>query len=236
MQGQIVVVVGGSAGIGFETARQARAAGANVVITARDPQRLETASRELEAERTEAFDATDLDRLKRFFSDLPGTIDHVMLSGAGPQYTPLSEMNLDDARRELDQRLSAALATALFTRGKMRPGGSLLFIGGTGARRPAVGLAIACTLTAAMPALVKNLALELAPTRVNLIAPGFVDTGLSARILGDRIEDRREELRKTLPIHRVVGPADVAALAVHIMSNYALTGGIYDVDGGQQLL
>jgi NAD(P)-dependent dehydrogenase (short-subunit alcohol dehydrogenase family) len=87
-----------------------------------------------------------------------------------------------------------------------------------------------------MPALTATLALELAPVRVNLIAPGFVDTPLSAELLGDHLDERREELRTTLPIRRVVGPADVAALAVHIMTNTALTGATYDVDGGQQLL
>jgi NAD(P)-dependent dehydrogenase (short-subunit alcohol dehydrogenase family) len=119
---------------------------------------------------------------------------------------------------------------------KVRPGGTLLFMGGTGGRRPGVGLGIASTVTAALPALVANLALELAPVRVNLIAAGFVDTPLSASLLGDQLDDRRTQLRTTLPIRRVVGPADVAALAVHIMTNTALTGATYDVDGGQQLL
>jgi NAD(P)-dependent dehydrogenase (short-subunit alcohol dehydrogenase family) len=80
------------------------------------------------------------------------------------------------------------------------------------------------------------LALEIAPVRVNLIAAGFVDTPLSARLLGDQIEARREDLRNTLPIRRVVGPEDVAALALHLMTNTALTGATYDIDGGQQLL
>ncbi len=70
--------------------------------------------------------------------------------------------------------------------------------------------------------------------RVNLIAAGFVDTPLSASILGDGLEARREALRAKLPIGRVVGPADVAALAVHIMTNTALTGATYDIDGGEQ--
>jgi NAD(P)-dependent dehydrogenase (short-subunit alcohol dehydrogenase family) len=77
---------------------------------------------------------------------------------------------------------------------------------------------------------------EIAPVRVNLIAAGFVDTALSASLLGDALERRREQLRKTLPIGRVVGPADVAAVAIHIMSNTALTGATYDIDGGQQLV
>ena len=109
-------------------------------------------------------------------------------------------------------------------------------MGGTGARRPRAGLAIASTATVALPTLIANLALDRAPIRVNLIAAGFVDTSLSASILGDDLDKRLEELRATLPIRRVVGPADVAALAVHIMSNTALTGATYDVDGGQQLV
>ena len=89
--------------------------------------------------------------------------------------------------------------------------------------------------TAALPALIANLALEAAPVRVNLIAAGFVDTPLSASLLGGDLDKRREQLRATLPIGRVVGPADIAALAVHIMANTALTGATYDIDGGQQL-
>jgi NAD(P)-dependent dehydrogenase (short-subunit alcohol dehydrogenase family) len=119
---------------------------------------------------------------------------------------------------------------------RARPGGTLLFIGGTGARRPGVGRGIVSTITAALPALTANLALELAPIRVNLIAAGFVDTPLSASLLGDELETRRKQLRDTLPIRRVVGPEDVAALAVHIMINTALTGATYDIDGGQQLV
>jgi NAD(P)-dependent dehydrogenase (short-subunit alcohol dehydrogenase family) len=77
---------------------------------------------------------------------------------------------------------------------------------------------------------------QLAPIRVNLIAAGFVDTPLSASLLGDRLDERRSELRATLPIGRVVGPADVAALAIHIMTNTALTGGTYDIDGRQRFV
>jgi NAD(P)-dependent dehydrogenase (short-subunit alcohol dehydrogenase family) len=117
----------------------------------------------------------------------------------------------------------------------VRDGGTILFIGGVGGRRPAAGPLIT-TFTAATPALTRALALELAPIRVNLIAPGFVDTPLSASILGDQLDTRREQLRKTLPIRRVVGPADVASLAIHLMVNTAITGVTYDIDGGQQLL
>jgi NAD(P)-dependent dehydrogenase (short-subunit alcohol dehydrogenase family) len=118
----------------------------------------------------------------------------------------------------------------------VRPGGSLVLIGGTGGRRASVGYTTIATLTAGLPALTRNLAFEIAPIRVNLVAAGFVDTPLSATLLGDQIDARREELRSTLPIGRVVGPEDVAAVALHLMINTALTGATYDVDGGQQLV
>jgi NAD(P)-dependent dehydrogenase (short-subunit alcohol dehydrogenase family) len=235
LRGQTVVVIGGSAGIGLETARRAREAGAAVILTARDPERLHRVGRELGAG-TAAFDATDFDRLGRFFDELPTPIDHVLVTGPGPYYAPLAELDFDKARRGVDAHLLLPLQVARSAVGKVRPGGTLLFMGGTGGRRTAVGLAFISALTAALPALTKNLALELAPIRVNLIAAGFVDTPLSATLLGDQLDARREQLRTTLPIRRVVGPADIAALAVHLMTNTAVTGATFDIDGGQQLV
>jgi NAD(P)-dependent dehydrogenase (short-subunit alcohol dehydrogenase family) len=163
-------------------------------------------------------------------------IDHVMVTAGGPYYAPLREMDLSRALDNFREHLQVILQVARESIERVRPGGSLLFVSGTGARRPAIGLAIAGAMTAATPALIANLALELAPVRVNLIAPGFVDTPLSAELLGDRLENRRQQLRDTLPIGRVVGPSDVAALAIHLMVNSALTGATYDIDGGQQLV
>ena len=232
--GQTVVVIGGSAGIGLETARRARAEGAEVILTARNPERLDRAASELGALSTAAFDAADFDRLERFFEDLPAPIDHVRVTGGGPYYAPLAEMDFAQARRSVDDHLWLALHLARNAIGKVRPGGTLLFMGGTGGRRATYG-GLVSAMTAMGPALVAGLAVELAPVRVNLIAAGFVDTPLSASLLGDQLDARREQLRATLPIRRVVGPDDVAALAVHLMTNTALTGATYDIDGGQQL-
>ena len=234
--GQTVVVIGGSAGIGLETARRASAEGAKLILTGRNPELLQRAASELDALSTGAFDATDPAPLERFFRELPTTIDHVMVTAGRPYYGRLLDMDFAQACRALDAHLLLVLQVARNAAHKVRPGGTLLFMGGTGGRRPGIGLGIASTVTAALPALTANLALELAPVRVNLIAAGFVDTPLSASLLGAELENRRNQLRATLPIRRVVGPADVAALAVHIMTNTALTGATYDVDGGQQLV
>jgi NAD(P)-dependent dehydrogenase (short-subunit alcohol dehydrogenase family) len=234
LAGQTVVLIGGSSGIGLETARRARAEGADVILTGRDPARLTQAAAELGVPRTAAFDASDTAALERFFQDLPAPIDHVMITAGGPRYGPLLEMDSAQVRDAISDHMVLALEVARHAAGRMRPGGTLLLMGGTGGRRVGHGLGIVSAATAALPPFTAALALELAPIRVNLIAAGFVDTPLSASLLGDGLEERRNELRATLPIGRVVGPADVAALAVHIMTNTALTGATYDIDGGQQ--
>ena len=234
--GRTLVVIGGSSGIGLETARRARAEGATLIITARNSATLAQAARELDVHHTAAFDASDPRSLQSFFQDLPCEIDHVMVTAGAPHYGPPLQMAREDAARGLSAHLMLALDVARFCTARMKPTGSLIFMSGTGARRPHSGIGIAAPGTAAFPALVANLALEIAPIRVNLIAAGFVDTRLSASILGDALDERRAELCATLPIRRVVGPADVAALAVHLMVNTALTGATYDIDGGQQLV
>ena len=230
-----VVVIGGSSGIGLETARFARAEGAGVVLTGRDPERLGRAATNVDAQSHAAFDAHDADRLAAFFRSLPAPVDHVVVTAGGPFYAPLAKMDVAGARRYVADHVGLMLGVARHATEMVRPGGSLLFTSGTGARRPAVGTSVLALLTAGLPALAANLALELAPVRVNVIAAGFVDTPLSALLLGDALDERRAQLRATLPIRRVVGPEDVAALAVHLMTNTALTGATYDVDGGQQL-
>ncbi|MDR2984512.1 MAG: SDR family oxidoreductase [Nocardiopsaceae bacterium] len=234
LAGQTVILIGGSAGIGFETARRAMSEGADVVLTGRNPDRLTKAAAELGAQRTAAFDATDAAAVQKFFQDVPAPIDHVLVTAGGPSYVPLLEMTADDVRDAMSGHILTTLEVARNAASKMRSGGTLLFMGGTGGRR--IGSGIVPAATAALPPFAAALALELAPVRVNLIAAGFVDTPLSASLLGDQLEARRMELRNKLPIGRVVGPADVAALAVHIMTNTALTGGTYDIDGGQQFV
>src|SRR5215207_6271634 len=145
-------------------------------------------------------------------------------------------MDFDEGRRALQEHPMLMVGVARYGAGKVRPGGTLLFMGGTEGRRPSSGVGLSSAMTASLPALTASLALEVAPVRVNLIAAGFVDTPLSASLLGDQLEERRNELRDMLPIGRVVGPADVAALAVHLMTNTALTGATFDIDGGQQLV
>jgi NAD(P)-dependent dehydrogenase (short-subunit alcohol dehydrogenase family) len=157
-----------------------------------------------------------------------------LVSGAGPHYVPFAEIDIATIPHGVE-RIVLSVQIARLAKDAVEPGGSLVLIGGTGGRRPSAGPVIAA-VTAAMPALARNLAVELAPIRVNVVAPGFVDTALSASILGAGLEARREQLRASLPIRRVVGPEDVAALAIDLMTKTAVTGATFDIDGGQQLL
>ena len=207
-----------------------------MIVTGRHSQRLEQPARELGALSIAAFDATDPDALARFFDSLQAPIDHVMVTAGDPPYGSLLELSPEEARRRLTGRLVLPVDVARAAIGKVRPPGSLIFVGSTGHRHPRIGEGIISTVSVATPTLIANLALELAPVRVNQVAPGFVDTRLSASLLGDDLDARREELRATLPIGRVVGPADIAALAVHLMINTAVTGATYDIDVGQQFV
>jgi NAD(P)-dependent dehydrogenase (short-subunit alcohol dehydrogenase family) len=235
LAGQTVVLIGGSAGIGLETARRARAEGAEVVLVGRDPDRLRQAAADVETSHTAAVDATDAAALKGLFDGLD-RIDHVLVTAGGPHYVPLLEMNADQVRDALSDHVVMALDVARNAAPRMRPGGTLVLMGGTGGRKIRRDLGLMSAATAVLPPFTATLALELAPVRVNLIAAGFVDTPLSASLLGAQLDERRDELRATLPIGRVVGPADVAALAVHLMTNTALTGATFDIDGGQQFV
>ena len=236
LAGQTVVVIGGSAGIGLETARRARAEGAE-----RDPRRRAIPNASQRA-------ALELGaRAPRPSTPPTSTTRSVLRRSAradrpraGHRPRPLLRAAAEIRLRRgapRPRRSSVAAAAGRPARRRQGPAGRHAALHGRHRRPPpGAGLALIAALTAAMPALIANLALELAPIRVNLIAAGFVDTPLSAALLGDDLEARRDELRATLPIRRVVGPGDVAALAVHLMTNTALTGATYDIDGGQQLV
>jgi len=235
LAGQTLLVIGGSSGIGLETARRARAEGAGVILTARDAERVHRAGLELEGS-IAAFDATDFHRLGKFFDELPGPIDHVLVTGPVPHHSRLTEFDVDDARRELDAHLLLPLRVAREAASNVRAEGTVLFVGCTARGPTGEGRPFVSALTSALSSMTRSLACELAPIRVNLIAAGVVDTSFSAATLGDQPGVRREELSATLPIGRVVGPADIAALAVHLMTNTALTGGTFAIDGGQRLV
>jgi NAD(P)-dependent dehydrogenase (short-subunit alcohol dehydrogenase family) len=204
LSGQTVVVIGGSSGAGLQTARLARAQGADIILVARNPDRLHRVGLELGAA-IAAFDATDFDRLGRFFGALPAPVDHLLVSGPDPYQAPLAGFSLGAARRDLDAHLLLPVLVAKKAAGKIRPGGTLLFLGGTCGNRTPSGVAFTAALTAALSVLIGDLAAEIAPVRVSLISAD-----------------------------RANGPMDIAGLAVHLMTGAAVTGATFGADGGRR--
>jgi NAD(P)-dependent dehydrogenase (short-subunit alcohol dehydrogenase family) len=207
--GQTVVITGGSSGIGFATARRAKDAGARLIITDRRAGSLDEAADEIGAEATAVFDAEDPVQLEAFLARLPMPVDHVLLGVHAHYDAPLGELDLVRARDAL-AHLLLPFHLARFAIHGMRADGSLVFIGG------GAGRALAAATAAALPALIADLALETAPLRVNLIAVASADALPS-------------------PVEEAVGLDDIALLAVHLMTNTALTGATYDLGGGQAL-
>ncbi len=238
LDGQTVVVIGGSAGIGLETARRARAEGAEVVLAARNPDRLEQAAQEVGARSTAAFDANDTASLEAFFRGSAGS--DRPCDGHRPRPALRAAARDGRGRRARGaQRPRGAGARGRAQRGRQDEARRHAAVHGRH-RRPAHRSRVSGSplpATAALPPFVgepsRSRSRRFASTSSHA---GFVDTPLSASLLGDQLDERRNELRATLPIGRVVGPADVAALAVHIMTNTALTGATYDIDGGQQFI
>ena len=189
--GQTVVLIGGSAGIGLETARQARAEGAEVVLTGRNRERLEQAAAEVGAQSTAAFDATDSSALLGFFADLP-SVDHVLVTAGGPRYGPLLEMDADEVREALSAHAVLGLEVARHAKAKMRPGGSLILMGGTGGRRIDKRLGIVSAATATLPPFTAALALELAlELRFGAEIPGHASSVLADAISWEHFVDFR---------------------------------------------
>jgi NAD(P)-dependent dehydrogenase (short-subunit alcohol dehydrogenase family) len=228
LTGQTVVVIGGSAGIGLETARRARAEGAEVILTARNPDRLERAAAELGALNSAAFDATNPAALDRFFGDLPEAIAHVMVKGGGPYYARLADLDRERAHCDFDDHRGWPLPSHSTPSGACGPA-----VHGRHRRtRTGTGPIAHCGghLRAARPDCEpggRSGADQGLPHRRRLRRHAVIGVAL----LGDQLDARREQLRTTLPIGRVVGPADIAALAVHLMTNTAITGATYDIDG-----
>ena len=166
-----------------------------MILTGRNPERLQRAASELDALSTATFDANDPAPLEQFFRDLPATIDHVMVTAGRAALRTYARYGLRAGAPRSRQAPLADAPGRPQRRAQSETGRHAAVHGRHRRPPPGIGLGIASTVTAALPALTANLALELAPVRVNLIAAGFVDTPLSATLLGDELESRRKQLR-----------------------------------------
>ncbi|MET8952551.1 SDR family oxidoreductase [Streptomyces sp. NPDC004533] len=237
LQGQRIVVVGGTSGIGLAVAEAAGREGAAVVVASRRRENVDTALRRLpEGSGGRALDATDEDAVRAFFEAV-GDFDHlVYTAGESLLMESLADSDLARARRFLDTRLWGAYTAVKHGASRIRQGGSVVLTTGTAGRRPLPGTTVAASLCGAMESLTRALALELAPVRVNVVSPGLVRTELWREMTGEDRDALFEGATASLPVGRVGAPEDVAEAYLYLMRGGYSTGSMVVVDGGGLLV
>lgn len=234
LDGQGVLVIGGSSGIGLEVAREARGAGAKVTIASRSQDKLEAAQRAIGSD----VDILQMDVLSdasvKAGCDATGLVSHVVFTPPGGTVGKIRDIDTDAALAGLDAKVIAAVRTAKYA--NIAPTGSLTYITGQFARRPLPGMLMGAVVNGAIDVLGKGLAVELAPVRVNMISPGVIDTPLHARLPDDMRTNMFATAAERLPVGRIGRPEDVASMAVEVMANGFLTGAIIEIDGGANVL
>lgn len=234
LDGQKVFVIGGSSGIGLETARLARQAGATVTIASRSREKLDAACEEIGGGAAAIqIDVLNDESVAAAF-EAAGTVDHVVFTPPGGAMGNIREIDTDAVLKGLDAKLVAAIRTAKYA--KISDNGSLTFVTGQFARRPMPGVLIGAAVNAAIDAVAKGLALEIAPVRVNTISPGVIDTPLHARMPDEMRENLFATSAARLPVGRVGRPEEIGMMAVQVMENGFLTGAVIEVDGGWNVL
>lgn len=233
LDGQKIVVIGGSSGMGLATARAAALDGAEVIIASRRQERIDAALSGLPDGCTgEALDVRDETQVAALFERI-GELDHLAFT-AGDAFTPrpLADLGLSDARAILDVRFWGAVAAIRHAAPRIRHRGSIGLTTGTVGRRPVPGAALAAAGAGATEGLVRGLAVELAPIRVNAVRAGAFRTPLWDSVP----ESQREALFARLAQGALTGtigePEQIAAAHIYLMQNQYVTGTVQTVDGG----
>ncbi|MCO7573295.1 SDR family oxidoreductase [Pseudomonas chlororaphis] len=232
---QTVVVIGAGSGIGAAVARQAAARGARVVLAGRSLEALQRQQAQLPASvsaRSLAVDITDAASVRDLFSAV-GAFDHLVIS-AGPAISakPLADTDLLDAQRAFEVKFWGVWRAVQAALPTLAPQGSISLTSGLLSRKMVPGQVLKTTLNAALEALGKHLAKELAPRRVNVISPGVTATEAYAGMSEEARQAMFARTAASLPVGRVGQPDDIAAAFILAMENGFISGSLIDVDGG----
>ncbi|MFJ7157222.1 SDR family oxidoreductase [Streptomyces sp. NPDC101118] len=236
LTGKKIVIIGGTSGIGFAVARQALAAGADVVVASSSQERVDAAAGRLGG-RAEGrrLDVADDDAIAAFFGRV-GEFDHlVYTAGESLLIKPLADTTPQEARGVFERRFWGAFLSAKHAAPRLRDGGSITFSSGVLAVRPLSGTALAAGITGGVEALSRALAVELAPLRVNVIRPGVISTELWDGSVPDP-EGFLEGAGSALLTRRVGTAEEAAAAYLFALSNGYVTGTTVAVDGGAALV
>ncbi len=235
-----IVIVGGSSGMGLALTRRCLDSGANVTIVGRSEEKLKRASNALQNPPNLSAIAADIareDQVAGLFERI-GQLDHIVSTAADIEgaYELLPAVDLKAAQRVVESKFYGPLLLAKHGAPRLLANGSITFTSGIAAYRPAARGSVVAAVNAALEGLVRALAVELAPIRVNAVSPGWVDTPIWSFVAGDRKEETLDAMAKRLPVGRVGQPEDIADAIAFLMGNGFTTGTILHVEGGHRLI
>jgi NAD(P)-dependent dehydrogenase (short-subunit alcohol dehydrogenase family) len=233
LQGQNVVIIGGSSGIGLATARRAKDAGANLFLLSRNPERLRDAAEaiggavqivaDIAAPQTTIFAGID-------------RIDHLLITAGTVHLQSLKDQSEADLSKVVSERMIGPLLAIKAALPLLHPASSITMTSGQFASRPAAVGAVVAAAVAAVESTVRALAIELSPLRVNAVSPGWVDTPLLDGLMGDAKRQVLEQTASTLPSRNIGRPEDIAEAILFLMANRFVTGEVLHIDGGGRLV
>ncbi|PGX75474.1 SDR family oxidoreductase [Priestia megaterium] len=235
LKGKKIVIIGGSSGIGFETAKQVIAQGAEVIIASRSKNKLQNAKEQLGARAT-AFilDTTQEQQVQSFFEKV-GQFDHLVVSAAETSGGSFLHTNTAQARQLFESKFWGQYYAAKYGAPKILPHGSITLFSGVVAYKSMVGSSILGAVNAAVSNLGQTLALELAPIRVNIISPGIIDTPSRSKMPEEPRNHFYATVGNKLPVKRIGRAEDVAQSVLYLLQNSFVTGTVLHVEGGHIL-
>jgi len=242
LEGQKVVIIGGSYGMGYATAEMAIDAGAEVAIAARDAEKLAAASQALQARGGrevpwQALRVEDRPAVAEFLTDC-APFDHLVLPGSTVKPILYDDLTDETARESFESKFWGPFWAAYDARPHLRRGGSIVFFTGVAAKRPVKGYIMGACINGALNAATRSLALEFATlgVRVNTIAPGLCDTPLNDILHAHDKEERYATFARRLPVGRIGHAEDCAMGAMYLMTNGYVTAQVLGIDGGQEVM
>lgn len=237
LDGQRVIVVGGSSGMGLATARAAALEGARVTIASSSGERVDAALRELpDGCVGTVLDVRDEAQVAAAINEVDEEVDHLVFT-AGDSFTPrpLADLDLTDAHAILEVRFWGAVTVIKHVAPRLRPAGSISLTTGTVGQRPMPGAALAAAGAGAAEALVRGLAVELAPVRVNAVRAGAFRTPMWDRVPEQQRDAIFTRLAQSTLVGTVGEPEQIAMAHLYLMQNSYVTGTVLAVDGGSLL-
>lgn len=232
-QGQNIVIIGGSSGIGLATAKQAKDAGANLFLISRNPERLREAAEAIGGATQIVSDIAAPQ--PTLFAGID-KIDHLLITAGTVHLQPLKDQSEADLSKVISERLIGPLIAIKAALPLLHPASSITMTSGQFASRPAALGAVVAAAVAAVESTVRALALELSPMRINAVSPGWVDTPLLDGLMGESKRQVLEQTASTLPSRNIGRPEDIAQAILFLMSNRFVTGEVLHVDGGGRLV